>query len=204
MTIFASLPLSPHVEAVCFDFPSRCNLSSPWCVPPSHFLSSIVPLLLFPHSLQITNTEFSCNFPVLVNLFFFTIVRDERMLNEVLFSTERHSPTCVSHSHCTGFDKLCKHCVTQHHFRDKLTCAFTLRILLEGGDFDLGQWRFSHIVMSFMFDFGVNFIQFYLVQYLTGVYFRDRCLIMIFFCNWAFVHLIQNPKYWFKSQISCF
>ena len=56
MTIFASLPLSPHVEAVCFDFPSRCNLSSPWCVPPSHFLSSIVPLLLCPHSLQTTDS----------------------------------------------------------------------------------------------------------------------------------------------------
>ena len=127
MTIFASLPLSPHVEAVCFDFPSRCNLSSPWCVPPSHFLSSIVPLLHCPHSFQTTNTEFSCNFLVLVNLFFFTIVRDERMLDEVWFSTERHSPTCVSHSHCTGFDKLCKHYVTKHHFRDTLTCTLTLR-----------------------------------------------------------------------------
>ena len=124
MTIFASLPLSPHVEAVCFDFPSRCKLSSPRCVPPSHFLSSIVPLLLCPHSFQTTNTQFSCNFLVLVNLFFFTIVRDERRLNEVWFSTERHSPTCVSHSHCTGFDKLCKHCVTQHHFRNSVTCTF--------------------------------------------------------------------------------
>ena len=123
MKIFASLPLPPHVEAVCFDFPSRCNLSSPWCVPPSHFLSSIVPLLLCPHSLQTTNTEFSCNFLVLVNLFFFTIVQNERRLDEVWFPTERHSPTCVSHSHCTGFDKLCKHCVTQH-FRDSVTCTF--------------------------------------------------------------------------------
>ena len=56
MKIFASLPLPPHVEAVCFDFPSRCN-PSPRCVPPSHFLSSIVPLLLYPHSLQTTHTE---------------------------------------------------------------------------------------------------------------------------------------------------
>ena len=178
MKIFASLPLPPHVDAVCFDFPSRCN-PSPRCVPPSHFLSSIVPLLLCPHSFQTTDTQYSCDFLVLVTFFFF--VWDELMPNEVWFSTERHSPTCVSHSHCTGFDKLCKHCVTQHHFRDKLTCAFTLRILPEGGAFDLCQWRFSHIVMSFMFDFGVYFIQFYLVQYLTGVYFRDRCLIMIFF-----------------------
>ena len=60
----------------------------------------------------------------------FTIVQDERMLDEVWFPTERHSPTCVSHSHCTGFDKLCKHCVTKHHFRDTLTCTLTPR---EGG-----------------------------------------------------------------------
>ena len=33
----------------------------------------------------------------------------------------------------------CKHCVTQHHFQDNFTCAFTLRILLEGGDLDLCQ-----------------------------------------------------------------
>ena len=62
--------------------------------------------------------------------FLFSIVQYDRMLDEVWFSTERHSPTCVSHSHCTGFDKLCKHCVTKHHFRDTLTCTLTLR---EGG-----------------------------------------------------------------------
>merc|ERR1712107_148034 len=49
---------------------------------------------------------------------FFTIARDDGMLDEVWFPTERQSPTCVSHSHCTGFDKLCKHYVTKHHFRD--------------------------------------------------------------------------------------
>ena len=75
------------------------------------------------HSRQQTHNILAISRPC-QPFFFFTIVRDERRLNEVWFSTERHSPTCVSHSHCTGFDKLCKHCVTQHHFRDSVTCTF--------------------------------------------------------------------------------
>ena len=70
MKFFASLSLPPHVDAVCFDFPSHCNLFSPRWVPPSHFLSSIVPFLLCPHSFQTTDTQYSCNFLVLVNLSF--------------------------------------------------------------------------------------------------------------------------------------
>ena len=192
MTIFASLPLSPHVEAVCFDFPSRCNLSSPWCVPPSHFLSSIVPLLLCPHSLQTTNTEFSCNFLVLVNLFFFTIVRDERMLDEVWFPTERHSPTCVSHSHCTGFDKLCKHCVTKHHFRDTLTCTLTLR---EGGSpIFLPVMVISHCNVVHVYDWFKSLILEWLWSNIQQECIWGTVSHYDFFCNWALVHQSFNPK----------
>ena len=162
MKIFASLPLLPHVDAVCFDFPSRCNLSSPPSVPPSHFLSSIVPFLLCPHSFQTTDTQYSCNFLVLVNLFLFLQLykMSSGWMKFGFQLSGTHRP--VSHTHTAlglisfaniaspstsetqslallNVSKLsqkcpnCKHCVTKHHFRDTLICTLTLRILPDRG-----------------------------------------------------------------------
>ena len=97
--------------------------------PPHHLSLQVISCLqLSPFFFALTHSRQQTHsilviFSSLSTFSFFAIVQDEQWLNEVWFSTERHSPTCVSHSHCTGFDKLCKHCVTQH-FRDSVTCTF--------------------------------------------------------------------------------